>query len=81
MPDQRLHNHPRDRCHQPKPTEVMYIRAKVLQDCGSIGVLQREAELNSEESEAHVPDLPEGEGWFWFHVHYSERKVRNQVSF
>src|SRR5690606_12563321 len=37
------------------------LRAEGLEDPADVGVLQREAELDAEEAEAHVPDLPERE--------------------
>jgi hypothetical protein len=37
----------------------VHARAQRLEDAADIGVLQREAELDAEEAEAHVPDLPE----------------------
>jgi hypothetical protein len=38
----------------------MNIGAESLKNAGCIGILKGKAELYSQESETHVPDLPEG---------------------
>jgi hypothetical protein len=40
---------------------------KRLEDAADIGILQREAELDAQKAEAHVPDLPEIELGFLLH--------------
>ena len=45
------------------------VGAQGFEDSANVGVLKGEPELDSEKSEAHVPDLPKVEGgsFAWFH--------------
>ena len=38
---------------------LLHVGAQRLENAAHIGILQREAELNPQEAETHVPDLPE----------------------
>ena len=55
----RLHQQPGQWSRDPEHRDGVDRRAQGLEDAADIGVLQREAELDAEEAEAHVPDLPE----------------------
>src|SRR5690606_26935877 len=47
----------------------LHVGAQGLEDAADVGVLQREAELDPEEPEAHVPDLPERQLRLARHAH------------
>src|SRR5205823_3776906 len=49
----------RDRRGQPEHGQILQPGAQGGEDSAGVGVLQREAELDAEEAEAHVPQLPE----------------------
>jgi hypothetical protein len=57
--DDRLHQQARDGCGEPEQRQVVRLRAEGREDAAGVGVLQREAKLDAEEAEAHVPQLPE----------------------
>jgi hypothetical protein len=42
---------------------VVDIGAKSKQDTGGIAVLKGKTELDTQEADTHVPDLPESKGW------------------
>ena len=54
-----LHDQPGQRRGDPQARDLVHLRAQGLEDAADVGVLQRESELDAEEPEAHVPDLPE----------------------
>ena len=64
VPDDRLDDQAGQRRCQPEDRNLVRLRAKVLVDGAHVGHLQRPAELNSEKSETHVPDLPERQARF-----------------
>jgi hypothetical protein len=63
----RLHQQAGQRCGDPQPRHLVHVRAQGLEDAAGIGVLQGEPELDAQEAEAHVPDLPERQTRFAFH--------------
>ncbi len=54
-----LHDQSGQRRGDPENRNLIDLCAERLEDATDVGVLEREAELDSQESEAHVPDLPE----------------------
>ena len=50
---------------EPEITQVREVGAQRLEDGRRIGILQRITDLNAEEPEAEVPDLPEGQTRFF----------------
>ena len=67
--DDGLHDQPGERRGKPEDRQLVDGRAERLEDAAHVRVLQREAELDAEEAETHVPDLPETEsGLFLVHV-------------
>ena len=63
--DDRLDQEPGHRRRDPQDRDVLDLGAQRLEDPAHVGVLQREADLDAEEAEAHVPDLPERELGAW----------------
>jgi hypothetical protein len=59
-----LHQQTRDRPGQPQQGQAGLIRTEVLVDRAHIALLQTKAELNAEEADIHVDDLPERQVWF-----------------
>src|SRR6187401_3227348 len=59
--DDGLDDEPGDRRRDPEQRDVFNLGTERLEDPAHVGVLEREAELNPEEPEAHVPDVPERE--------------------
>ena len=57
--DDRLHQQAGHRRGDPEDGQVVHLRAQGLEDAAHAAVLQGEGELDAEETEAHVPDLPE----------------------
>ena len=57
--DDGLHQQAGERRRDPQARDLIDLGAERLEDPADVGVLQREAELDAEESETHVPDLPE----------------------
>jgi hypothetical protein len=57
--DDGLHQQAGDRRGQPEQGKIVGIGAQRGENAADVGVLQRETELNAEEAEAHVPQLPE----------------------
>jgi len=55
----RLHQQPRHRPRQPQQWQLALVGAEVLVDRRHVGLLQAEAELDAEEADIHVDDLPE----------------------
>src|SRR6185437_2755661 len=51
----------------PEDRDLPQVRAECLEDPADVGVLQRERELDAEEADTHVPDLPEGQLGFRGH--------------
>jgi hypothetical protein len=66
--DDRLHDQAGQRRGHPQDRQVLDLGAQGLEDAADVGVLQGEAELDAEEAEAHVPDLPETECRFALQV-------------
>src|SRR5690606_16734996 len=65
--DDRLHDQPGERCDHPQDRDVVHLGAERLEDPADVGVLPCEAELDAQEAETHVPDLPERQ--FGFPAH------------
>ena len=61
--DDRLHEQAGQRRREPEDRDAIGLRAERLVDGAHVPHLQAPAELDAEEPEAHVPDLPEGEAW------------------
>src|SRR5262245_17654386 len=57
--DNGLDHQPRQRCREPENRNLVRLGAEVLVDGAQVGHLQGPAELDSQEAEACVPDLPE----------------------
>src|SRR5262249_3976730 len=57
--DGGLDEQPRQRCGEPENRNLVRLGAEVLVDGAHVGHLQSPAELDAQEAEAHVPDLPE----------------------
>ncbi|TWG90757.1 hypothetical protein L599_000300000710 [Luteimonas sp. J16] len=57
--DHRLHQQAGQRGGNPKARHLLHLGAQGLEDPADVRVLQREPELDPQEPEAHVPDLPE----------------------
>ena len=57
--DHRLHQQAGDGRGQPEQRQVFQSRTEGGEDPAGVGVLQREAELDAEKAEAHIPELPE----------------------
>src|SRR6185437_7485333 len=57
--DNRLYDQPRKGRGEPEDGNLVGTSAQVFIDGAHVGHLQSPAKLNAEESEAHVPDLPE----------------------
>ena len=55
----RLDDQPGQRGGDPQQRDLVHLRAEGLEDPADVRVLQCEAELDAQEPEAHVPDLPE----------------------
>ncbi len=64
--DDRLHDQAGDRRGEPQDRQLVDRCAERLEDAAHVRVLQREAELDAQEPEAHVPDLPEAQGGLLF---------------
>jgi hypothetical protein len=70
--DHRLHQQAGDGCGEPEYGQIVERGTERGEDAAGIGVLQREAELDAEKAEAHVPQLPERQARFErvsVHVH------------
>ena len=67
MSDDGLDDESGERRSQPEDRNLVGAGAQVFVDGAHVGHLESPAKLNAEESEAHVPDLPEGFGGL-FHV-------------
>src|SRR5690242_13954931 len=67
MADDRLHDQAGQRRGDPQHRDLFHRGAERLEDAADVGGLQREAELDAEKSETHVPDLPERQ--FGFAIH------------
>src|SRR5690606_26221475 len=65
--DHRLHQQAGHGCGDPQPGDLVHVRTQGLEDAADVGVLQGESELDAQEAEAHVPDLPERQARFAFH--------------
>ena len=63
----RLHDQAGDGRGEPEQRKLALVRSEPFVDRRHIAHLQTPAELDSEESEGHVPDLPEREGRFVLH--------------
>ena len=59
VPDDRLHEQSGQRRRQPEHGDLVGVARQVFVDGAHVGHLQAPAELDAEEAEAHVPDLPE----------------------
>jgi hypothetical protein len=59
MADDGLHDQASQRRGQPKDGYLVRASAKIFVDGTHVRHLQPPAKLNAEESEAHVPNLPE----------------------
>src|SRR5262249_26960754 len=57
--DDGLDHQPRQRCREPENRNLVRLCAEVLVDGAHVRHLQSPAELDAQEAEAHVPDLPE----------------------
>ena len=57
--DDGLDHQSRQRCREPQNRNLVRLSAEVLVDSAHVGHLQSPAELDSQEAEACVPDLPE----------------------
>lgn len=57
--DERLDDHAGDGRRKPEVAQVAHVGSERLENTRRIGVLQRVADLHTEESEAQIPDLPE----------------------
>ncbi len=68
--DDRLHDQSGQWRGDPQDRDVLDLCAQGLEDAADVGVLQRESELDAEEAEAHVPDLPERQFGFAVHVQF-----------
>ena len=62
MTDDRLHDQSGQGSGQPQYGNLICARAQVFVDGAHVGHLQSPAELDAEETKAHVPDLPEISG-------------------
>jgi hypothetical protein len=62
-----LNYHPREGGCQPEPGKVLHIGPKGLQDTARIGILKGKSELYPQESETHIPNLPEAKLWSFAH--------------
>jgi hypothetical protein len=67
VPDQRLDDQSRQRRGDPQRGDRIHARTEGLEDPADVGVLQREPELDAEEPETHVPELPERQRGFAVH--------------
>ena len=68
-PDERLHQEPGHGPRQPEDGDLVGPGPELRVDGRHVGELQAPAELDAQEAEAHVPDLPEPESWLehgWF---------------
>ena len=59
MLDDRLYEQSGERCGEPEQRELVVLRAQILVDGAHVRELQIPLELNSEESEPQLDDLPE----------------------
>ena len=59
--DDRLHEQSGQRRREPEHRHLVRLRAELLVDGAHVRHLQPPAELDAEEPEAHIPDLPERE--------------------
>src|SRR5258708_18237202 len=66
--DDWLNDKPGERCSQPQNRDLVGTRSKVFVDGAHVRHLQSPAELDPEEPEAHVPDLPESQPGFVHHA-------------
>src|SRR5579859_1357967 len=78
MADDGLHDESGERCGEPEDRNLVGTRAKIFIDGAHVGHLQSPAELNAEEAETHVPDLPEGLGWL-FHMWASTLELASSL--
>src|SRR5690606_8744331 len=76
MADHGLHQKSRQRRGDPQPRHLLHVRTQGLEDPADVRVLQREAELDPQEAEAHVPDLPERQLRFRGHAFRALRFAR-----
>ena len=68
--DERLHEHARERGHEPEPAQFVHLGAIVFKDAARIAVLQSERALDAHESKAHPYDLRYRKTRFLFHTLY-----------
>src|SRR5439155_24824051 len=68
--DHRLDEEYRQRRRQPQHRDLLRLRPEVLVDGAHVRHLQPPAELDAEETEGHVPYLPETQTWL---VHGTSR--------
>src|SRR5262249_20454497 len=61
--DDGLHEQAGERGGEPQHGDLVRVGAEVLVDGAHVGHLQRPAELDAQEAEGHVPDLPEAQVW------------------
>src|SRR5437016_13322053 len=61
MADDGLDDKPGQRRGEPENGDLVGVGAEVLVDGAHVGHLQCPAELDAQEAEAHVPDLPEAQ--------------------
>ena len=73
--DDRLHHQSRDRAGDPKDGNLVHLRAEGLEDPTDVRVLQGEAELDADVTEAHVPELPKTQEGFLAHGLFWRRRI------